>query len=164
MKTIYIIRHAKSSWSLGDVTDFERPLNERGNRDAPEMAKRMIDKNIQIDLFVSSTAKRAKQTCEHFCNVFFVNNNKIQFLDRLYHATPSTIQAVIESLDNRYNSVAIFTHNPGITDFVNDLIPDVRIDNMPTCAIFCAESDTSDWKTFSNGEKKMLFFDYPKSQ
>ncbi len=162
MKTAYIIRHAKSSWSNHDITDFERPLNERGKRDAPQMAKRILDRNLSIDLFVSSSAVRAKETCNFFSAAFGVDNKKIIYLDRLYHASPETIEKVIGSVDNSYNSVAVFTHNPGVTDYVNNLIPDLTIDNMPTCGVFCVEADVEEWEKFASAHKRFVFFDYPK--
>ena len=162
MKTIFLIRHDKSSLSFSDISDFDRPLNDRGHNDAPNMAERILKRNLNIDLFVTSTALRARQTCEHFCKALAVKLQDIILIDRLYHASPETIKNVIASLDNRYKSVAIFTHNPGITEFVNELVPDVRIDNMPTCGIFCVESDINDWKNFLSEKKKFVFFDYPK--
>jgi phosphohistidine phosphatase len=162
MKTVFVIRHAKSSWSFGDLSDFDRPLNDRGNLDAPVMAERILKKKLNIDLLVSSTAKRARQTCEHFSDTLGFNRKDIVLDDALYHASSDMIHAVIRMLDNNYQSVAIFTHNPGVTDFVNGLIDGMRIDNMPTCGIFCVESNISDWKEFEKSEKKFNFFDYPK--
>ncbi|MBU3713513.1 MAG: histidine phosphatase family protein [Ferruginibacter sp.] len=162
MKTAYIIRHAKSSWDNYDITDFERPLNERGKRDAPVMAKRILDRNCTIDLFVSSSAVRAKETCKFFSAAYGVENKKIIFLDRLYHASPETIEKVIGSVDNKHNNVAVFTHNPGVTEYVNTLIPDLTIDNMPTCGVFCIEADIEAWDKFAGANKRFVFFDYPR--
>jgi phosphohistidine phosphatase len=162
MKRVFIIRHAKSSWSFGELSDFERPLNDRGNRDAPVMAERILSKKSEIDLLVTSTAIRARQTCEHFSDTLGINRNDIVLDDALYHASSDMIHAVIRMLDNRFQSVAIFTHNPGVTDFVNGLIDGMRIDNMPTCGVFCVESDISEWNQFEKADKKFKFFDYPK--
>lgn len=162
MKTLLIIRHAKSSWSFGELSDFERPLNERGNSDAPKMAERILKKNLHIELLVTSTAKRAHQTCEHFSKILGLNNKDILKENSLYHASSEMIHDVIRQLDNKYETVAIFTHNPGVTDFVNGLIADTKIDNMPTCGIFCVESDINEWNQFEKAEKRFRFFDYPK--
>lgn len=161
MKTLYLIRHAKSSWGDPGLPDFERPLNERGRSDAPEMAKRLLAKKIKIDAFVSSPAKRAKKTCKLFCKEFKGNEDDIIFKDELYNASAETFFRVIDSLDNDHRRVAIFSHNPGITDFVNRLCKDVTIDEMPTCAVFSVEADIKNWQDFSNAEKKFLFFDHP---
>lgn len=162
MKTLYIIRHAKSSWSDASMSDFDRPLNERGKKDAPEMAEKLLVKKIKIDAFVSSPAKRAKKTCQSFCKVFKVEKEEIVLIDELYNASGETFYNVVGSLDEKIKRVAIFSHNPGITDFVNSLVKDVVIDNMPTCAVFAVEADVKDWVDFKSSTKKFLFFDYPK--
>lgn len=163
MKTLYIVRHAKSSW--GDLTlpDFDRPLNDRGKKDAPVMAQRLLKKKIQIDQFVSSPANRALKTCKLFCNEFNFPAEKIILVNELYHAPREIFYNVIERLDNRWESIALFSHNPGITDFVNSLANDVRIDNMPTCAVFAISSPIQNWADFKTAVKTVLFFDYPKS-
>lgn len=163
MKTIYIIRHAKSSWANFNQSDFERPLNDRGHKDAPAMAKRLLDKNISIDAFISSPALRARQTCEHFCKIYKTKEEEIIFVDSLYHAAASTISNVISKTDDHFKSIAVFTHNPGITEYVDSLIENVEIDNMPTCGIFAVEAHTEHWKDFPEAKKSFLFFDYPKN-
>ncbi|HTB52846.1 MAG TPA: histidine phosphatase family protein [Ferruginibacter sp.] len=161
-KTVLVIRHAKSSWELGIPSDFDRPLNERGRTDAPVMAKRLFNKKIAIDAFVSSPAKRAKQTCEFFCAQYKRNVDEIIFEQSLYHASAPTFFTVIEKLDDKLNTVAIFSHNAGLTDFVNQLVNNVRIDNVPTCGIFAVTAAIENWKDFSDAKKELLFFDYPK--
>jgi phosphohistidine phosphatase len=163
MKTVYIIRHAKSSWANFDQTDFERPLNERGHENAVEMAERMMDKKIRIDAFISSPALRARQTCEHFCKVFSKDKNEIIFIEALYHADNATIKSVMAQTDEEYNTVAVFTHNPGISEYVNTLVEDVYIDNMPTCGVFAVTAEISNWEAFDKAEKSFLFFDFPKN-
>ena len=163
MKKLYIIRHAKSSWGDFSLPDFERPLNERGKTDAPEMAKRLLSKNIIIDAFVSSPAKRAKKTCRLFCREYDVNEDNIIIIESLYNAHVETFFEVAASLDDKYDNVAIFSHNPGITDFVNSLCKDVQIDDIPTCGIFAVEIAIENWIDFKKAEKKFLFFDYPKN-
>lgn len=163
MKTVYIIRHAKSSWANFDQTDFERPLNERGHENAVEMAERMLYKKINIDAFISSPALRARQTCEHFCKVFSKDKNEIIFIESLYHAERTTIKSVIAQTDDEYNTIAVFTHNPGISEYVNTLVEDVYIDNMPTCGVFAVSAEISNWDAFDNAEKSFLFFDFPKN-
>lgn len=84
MKTLLLIRHAKSSWDDAAVADVDRPLNDRGRRDAPAMAKRLIKAGISIDRFVSSPARRARQTAELFAHEFDVKEKKIRFVPQLY--------------------------------------------------------------------------------
>jgi len=162
LKTLLIIRHAKSDQSFFG-NDFERPLNERGKKDTPEMAKRVLDRKIVIDAFVSSPAKRAKKTAELFCETYKQKIEDINFVSALYHAPAREFYEVIKSLDDNLNTVAIFAHNPGITYFVNDLVIDVRVDNMPTCAVFAIQMNIGQWKDFAKAKKEFLFFDYPKN-
>jgi phosphohistidine phosphatase len=161
LKKIYIIRHAKSDQSFFG-NDFERPLNERGKSDAQLMAKRLMAKKIKIDALVSSPAKRAKKTAELFSEVFKIPADEIIFISALYHASSEVFYDVISTFPDDVNAVAIFSHNPGITHFINSLNTAFKVDNMPTCAIFATEADITQWSGFSKVKKEFLFFDYPK--
>ena len=161
MKKLFIIRHAKSDQSFFG-NDFERPLNERGRADGPVMAKRLLDKKMKIDSLVSSPAIRARQTAELFAETLKIPQDDILFISALYHAPAEEFYEVIAGLPDSINSAAIFSHNPGITYFVNSLRTDIHVDNMPTCAIFAIESDIAEWTEFSKAGKRLLFFDYPK--
>ncbi len=163
VRTLLLIRHAKSSWEVGLQTDFERPLNDRGKRDAPAMAERLKKRGIRIDAFVASPAKRARQTAELFAGVYEFDTAEIEFLSKLYHAGTDVFFEVAAALNDDHHTVAVFSHNPGISDFVNLLTREVRLDNMPTCSIFAVELHDSSWKNFRKGNKKFLFFDYPKN-
>lgn len=160
MKTVFVIRHAKSDQSFFG-NDFERPLNERGKADAPAMAKRLLDKNIKIDALVSSPAVRAKKTAEAFATTLQIPFDEIIFVSALYHAPSEVFYDSIAALPDNLNTIALFSHNPGITYFVNSLTL-TRIDNMPTCAVFAIEADIAKWKEFDKTKKDFLFFDYPK--
>jgi phosphohistidine phosphatase len=163
MKTLYIIRHAKSSW--GDITlpDFERPLNDRGKKDAPLMAGFLKSRGGEVDVILSSPAKRALQTAQIFCQVLGYDPLKMERIDRLYHAPSTVFFDEIKKLNPQHRSAAIFSHNPGITDFVNEVGAGVRIDNMPTCAIFALEVNSESWCNFDTAKKTCLFLKYPKS-
>jgi len=128
------------------------------------MAKRLLARNITIDAFVSSPAKRAKKTCRLFCSEFGVNEERIIYVENLYLASADMFFFVIKSLDDKYDNVAIFSHNPGITEFVNRLCADVRVDDMPTCSIFAAELNITNWKDIKESVNKFLFFDFPKAE
>ncbi len=162
MKSLLIIRHAKSSWSQPWEQDFERPLNKRGHEDAPAMARRLLAKGIGIDGFVSSSANRALTTATYFADVYGVPANDILVFPELYHASPATFYAVIRRLPDSIHTAAVFSHNPGITAFVNELTQ-VRIDDMPTCAIFAIDAAIDSWEIFSAEGNQFRFFDYPKS-
>jgi phosphohistidine phosphatase len=162
MKQLLIIRHAKSSWDLATLNDFDRPLNERGLSDAPTMGKRLLDKHVQIDAFISSTAKRAFTTATLIAETFGLKQKEIIKVPELYHAAPTVFYKVITQVDDKYNSIAIFSHNPGITEFVNQLT-NTRIDDMPTCGIFAVTINADNWKDFAEADKSFWFFDYPKA-
>ena len=127
------------------------------------MAQRLLKSGVSIDLFVSSPAKRARSTAALFIQEFGRKEGDILFIPELYHAPVQTFRDVIVNLEDRYDSVAIFSHNPGITAFVNSLTS-VRVDNMPTCGIFAVRSAAAGWSEFSAAGKEFWFFDYPKNQ
>jgi len=162
MKSLLIIRHAKSSWDLKTLNDFDRSLNERGHRDAPAMAQRLLAKNIAIDLFVSSSANRALTTATYFAEAYQKTESDILKIDELYHAMPDVFYKTIATINNSIDSVAIFSHNPGITEFVNELTS-TKIDDMPTCAIFAVKVNSNSWSDFAKAKKEFWFFDYPKA-
>src|SRR5688572_28712975 len=163
MKRVIIVRHAKSSWDDPSIPDFERPLNERGRHDAPEMAKRLVDKKVAIDAFISSPAKRAKKTASLFAKEFGQSKEDLVLVDALHHAAPEQFYEAIEKAPAKAKTIAIFSHNPGITDFVNTLT-ETRVDDMPTCAVFAVKSSIGDWKDFRQSPREFWFFDYPKNQ
>ena len=164
MKTLYVVRHAKSSWLNVGTADFDRPLNDRGLRDAPEMVRRVLKRRRDIDLFVSSPAKRAAETCKIFCEAYEVDASKILYIDALYHASATTMYEVVRAFSDRYHNIAMFSHNPGITDFVDSLCENVRVDNMPTCGVFAVEADIKSWSQFKAHKNEYIFFDYPKAK
>jgi phosphohistidine phosphatase len=161
LKTVFIIRHAKSDQSFFG-NDFERPLNERGKNDAPMMAKRLKHKQPVIDAFISSPAKRAKKTAELFAKEYGKKEHEVIFISALYHAPAPVFYEVISTLSGDLNAIALFAHNPGITSFINSLIDDASIDNMPTCGVFSIKTNIKSWDEFASAKKEFVFFDYPK--
>jgi len=161
-KTLFLIRHAKSDWDDPSLSDFDRPLNSRGKRDAPVMANRLRDKKIKIDAFISSPAKRAKKTATIFAKEYKAKEKNLFFIDKLYAAETDVFYEVVKNADDAFDSIAIFGHNPGLTDFANQL-SDVRIDNIPTCAVFALKIETKHWSDFKEAKKEFWFFDQPKA-
>jgi len=162
MKIILLVRHAKSSWANFEVTDEDRPLNERGKKNAPEMAKRLLKRKISIDAFISSPARRARDTAAYFAEAYGVNKNQIVLVPELYMARHDDFVKTIRNAPQNANCIAIFSHNNGITDFAN-VISNTRIDEMPTCAVFAVKSDIDDWTQFYPENNEYYFFDYPKN-
>jgi phosphohistidine phosphatase len=162
LKSLLVVRHAKSSWEWDDLNDFERPLNERGKRDAPVMAQRLLAASAVPDLLLSSPAKRARKTALLFAKEFGMPEEGILFKSELYHAPVEVFYEVIHKMDDQVNTLAVFSHNPGITAFVNEFTP-VKVDNMPTCGIYAIRIKAERWSDFRKADKDFWFFDYPKS-
>lgn len=158
-----VIRHAKSSWDNLQLSDFDRPLNERGERDAPRMGKRLKEKRIVPDLLLSSPANRALTTCEKIADILGYPKEKIKTDRELYHAGEEEILHIIKKNNDKHDVVLIFGHNPGLTDFVNKLT-DTFIDNVPTCGIVACSLNLNSWKEIGWGKGKLDFFDFPKSK
>jgi phosphohistidine phosphatase len=164
MKTFYVIRHAKSDWGDPTLDDFDRPLNKRGEADAPRMAKRLKEKEIHPELMLSSPAARAYATCKKIAAILRYPEDSIRTDKKLYHADWETILSVIQTLPDKFDIVMIFGHNPGLTDFVNEIGKRTDIGNIPTCGVVAFQFKTDSWKTLSAGSGDILFYDYPKSK
>ncbi len=162
MKTIILVRHAKSSWDDFSLKDEERPLTDRGKKNAPEMARRLLKKKVPIDAILSSPAKRAKSTAEYFASEYEIPKKKIFLIPELYMATNEAFISTIRNAPEKANSIALFSHNNGITQFANTL-SETKIDHMPTCSVYAVKADISSWESFEPGKTEFYFFDYPKS-
>jgi len=161
MKLLYLVRHAKSSWADMSLADHDRPLNNRGKRNAPEMGKRLYSRGILPDLLISSTAKRALSTAKKIALEINYEPNKIQTSRFLFHAGEDDIVKLIRQQENHLDSLMLFGHNPGFTFCVN-LLSNAGIDNVPTCGIIAISFDTDSWRDIESGQGKLTFFDYPK--
>ncbi len=161
MKTIYFIRHAKSDWSEAGLSDFDRGLNKRGKRDLSFMASRLKKYGIKPDLILSSPAKRAKITAEEIADVIGYKKENISFEKSLYDSSYTTYRYLLDSQDNKTDSIFIVAHNPTLTS-VAEILSGAIIGNMPTCSIVCMEFDAKSFKEIKEGNGKILFFDCPK--
>lgn len=165
MKTLYIIRHAKSSWDAKTLGDIERPLNDRGKRDAPRMGKRLKEKDIHPNLIVSSPAKRAYSTAKRIAKILKYPKDAIKVVDKLYHADEDTMLQIVNKFKDKHDVVILFGHNPGLTEFVNSIMSEeLDIDNVPTCGVVAFQFQADRWEQVTWGTGKLLFFDYPKSK
>lgn len=165
MKKLLLVRHAKSSWKNTEMPDFDRPLNERGLKNAPRMGKRLKEKGVVPDLLLSSPAVRALTTCQEIAKKLGYAQEKIKTDRRIYHASEDQLLEVIKELKDHKGDdeevVMIFGHNPGLTDFTNALL-DEDIENIPTCGVIAATLDIDHWKDAHFGCGELDFFDYPK--
>jgi phosphohistidine phosphatase len=159
MKNLILLRHAKSSWKDSSLDDFDRPLNNRGKQDAPKMANRLKQRGIQIDLIISSSARRTTDTANIFAHILNYNS-EIIFDRRLYAASERHILSIINQIDNKFENVLLVCHNPGITNLVNYLSGSF-IDNIPTAGIVGLLSERI-WEEVNEKSCSCLFYDYPK--
>ncbi|RLC49114.1 MAG: histidine phosphatase family protein [Candidatus Cloacimonadota bacterium] len=160
MKTLYLVRHAKSSWKQPDLSDFVRPLNKRGENDAPFMGKLLSDKRVNPDLVISSPAKRASATAKIIASEINFPKEKIVLDDNIYEATGRGLLEIISETEENYKSVMLFGHNPGLTVLQNNL-SDHFIDNIPTCGVVALKFKTS-WNEIKLNSAGFIFFEYPK--
>lgn len=161
MKTLFLIRHAKSSWSDPSLMDFDRPLNKRGKRDAPFMGKRLSEAVGGVDLFLSSSAKRAAKTAKIIAGKIGFDKRAIDFRDEIYHADVVGLLQIIRSTDAGVNSLCLVGHNYVITDLAEFLSGETLI-NIPTCGIVAIGFRDRGWNQISGDDGELLFFDYPK--
>lgn len=162
MRTLYLIRHAKSGWDDPSLSDHDRPLNDRGRKDAPMMAERLRQGGHPIDVILTSTALRAESTAMAFARAYGIPVSELVRTRMLYHPEPDDFLRVIRGIDDRYRYAALFSHNPGITDFADGLGL-ASIDHMPTCAVFGLTTQAASWSGFREAPRDFLFFDYPRN-
>lgn len=164
MKTLYVIRHAKSSWEDPFIDDFDRPLNHRGLRDAPRMGQRLRKSRVSIDRFLSSPARRAVSTAAILAEAMGVEPSSIITERRLYHATDEVLISVVRDVEDSVRSLALFGHNPGLTDFVNRLARTGVTENIPTCGVVTLSLPVTSWRDTAWETAELLSFDYPKKK
>ena len=163
MKTLTLLRHAKSSWADRGLSDFDRPLNKRGQIAAPLMGKRLVNKSIKPDIIVSSPAKRAAQTIKIICELVNYPKPKIVWNEKIYEASTSTLISIIQEINSELDHVLLCGHNPGFTDLSNLLTDKKNIDNIPTCGVVSINFDIQNWNHVSPGIGELSLFDFPKN-
>ncbi|WP_457596929.1 SixA phosphatase family protein [Hydrogenimonas sp.] len=161
MRELILMRHAKSSWDDPTLSDFERPLNERGERDAPRMGEHLADLGIRPDLIVASPAKRAKKTAKIVAQKLGYDTRAIEWRESLYEASPQTLLYLICQLPNEAKRVMMVGHNPGFTMLAN-LLGDVAIENIPTAGVVIIAFDAKSWDEACRMKGHTILFDYPK--
>lgn len=162
MKTLYLVRHAKSSWQYEDIDDYDRPLKGRGIRDAHMISQWLDDEMERPEVLVSSPATRALHTAMIFARTLNIPFSDITVDDELYMATSDALVSILNSLPDEVNSAMMFGHNPTITNFVNRCV-DQRIDNVPTSGVVCLHFAEEHWSEVGD-RAELLYFDYPKKR
>ena len=161
LKTLYLVRHAKSSWSDTTLADRERPLNKRGRRSAPDMGRRLALENHRPDLVISSPANRAHSTARIIANELHYDESDILMDERLYFSGTGNMLGLLEEQDDRFESVMIVGHNPAMTSLLNTLC-DTPVDDMPTCAIAVVGCGMESWSELRSADRYLLAYDFPK--
>ena len=159
MKKLYLIRHAKSDWSNSKLEDYDRPLNKRGERDAPLMASILKQKNANPDLIISSPAYRTKKTAK-IIKKGIAYKGKIVYDQHLYEASLKTILELINYINDDYDKVFIIGHNPTLNLLAFYLTG--FNDNIPTCGILEIDINCDRWREVNKRSSKLICFDYPK--
>ena len=160
-KILYLVRHAKSSWKDATLSDMDRPLNKRGQRNSPDMGKRMRVQGHKPDLIISSPANRAFSTASRIARELGIDESGILTDAGLYFSGAEGMLDVLESVDDCYRKVMMTGHNPTMTYLMNHLV-NTHIDNMPTCAIAIIGFDMASWADLYSTDGVLLGYDYPK--
>ncbi|EPR68584.1 SixA phosphatase family protein [Cyclobacterium qasimii] len=161
MKKLVICRHAKSSWDDPKLKDHERPLSNRGLRDAPMMAARMNTNSIFPEKIFTSDATRAKMTAEFYLKAFEKIDVVYEVSNALYMASVTELLKEIKKTSNKIDSLFIFGHNPGLTELTNYL--GQPLENLPTAAIMGFKFDATSWENISSDNASYWMFDFPKN-
>ncbi|PKP13889.1 MAG: histidine phosphatase family protein [Bacteroidetes bacterium HGW-Bacteroidetes-3] len=160
MKTLYIVRHAKSSWEYEGIKDIDRPLKERGINDAYLISNVLQKKIATPDVFISSCANRALHTAMIFTYTFNFPLANLRISKSLFNFSDGYLIKTVKALDDGFDSAIIFSHDHGISDFVNKF-GSIHVDNVPTCGVVGIQFDTNHWKDIKSG--KTFLTEFPKN-
>ena len=160
MKTLFLIRHAKSSWDDTALPDRDRPLDDRGERDVAMMGKRLVERNVKADLIMSSPAKRALATAVVIAKMLAYKRKDIVVNHRLYAGQMDDLLDVIQELDHKLKRVMLVGHNPELTELAHYLSSEIT--HMPTCAIAEFTFYAKSWSAIGKAKPDQVTLDYPK--
>lgn len=159
MKTIYIVRHAKSSWEYQGIKDMDRPLKKRGINDAYLVSSILKKKILKPDAFITSSAIRALSTAVVFCNNFGFPLSRLKINKSLYNFSDGYLVKTIKALDDEFDSAIVFSHDHGINDFVNKFGSE-SIAHVPTCGVIGIQFENNHWKSIKKGTT--ILKEFPK--
>jgi phosphohistidine phosphatase len=163
MKHLLLLRHAKSSWAEDGLTDVERPLSARGERDAPLMGERLRQRGARPGLIIASPAVRTRRTAKLIAQALDYPREGIRYDTMLYLASPTAILDIIASQSRELDGLLVVGHNPGLTDLTKRLLPELRFDDLPTAAVVAIDIDAAEWADVDNATKRLAYYDYPKN-
>jgi len=159
VKTLLLMRHAKSNWDDASLRDFDRPLAERGRRDAPRMARALVALDSAPDFIVSSPAARARETIEAVIREGELTA-PLEFNEGIYDASPGVLMRIVQRLPDEHRRVLMVGHNPGFEDLLARLSGERG--RMPTAAIACIEFQVDRWDDIEDGQGKLVWLLTPK--
>ncbi|ALI98538.1 SixA phosphatase family protein [Rufibacter tibetensis] len=163
MKTLYLLRHAKSSWEYEELSDHDRPLTKRGRSDAPLIGQELVEREVKLDMIISSSAVRAISTATLIAKELKFDPERIGVQEELYLIATDDLKVFIQSLPDEYDRVMLVGHNPALTELANQLSTEKSIANIPTAGIVAISFDCNYWGEISPDNSKLLFFDFPKN-
>ena len=161
MKNLYLTRHAKSSWGNPGLADIDRPLNGRGKKAAPLMGKLIVDRGENPELLISSPANRAFSTAKEFAKEMGCAETNIIVNRAIYGAGAQQLLNLVQDVDDLYNSIMLFGHNPTFTSFCN-MVSGENIVNVVTCGVVRIDFEFSSWKNIDFNSGRMIYYEYPK--
>ncbi len=161
MKTLTLIRHAKSSWEHLGLPDIDRPLNPRGQRDAPRMGQRLKQAGVSFEAIIASPATRALETARMIAAQTGFPEEAIVIDRDIYAAPVGRLLTLAQRLDDALERIALVGHNPGFGQLASRLSPAFRY-HLPTCGVVRLETDADSWRQVQPGSMRLIDFDYPK--
>jgi phosphohistidine phosphatase len=161
VKTLYIVRHAKSSWDHDGISDFERPLNKRGHHDAPMMGAVLVGHGARPHLIRSSAAERAIHTARLLAGALSCSEEDIVADEGMYGAGPLELVDVIAGFPEDAREAMVVGHNPTMFMLAYRL-GGFDAENLPTCGIVCIDFEMESWKDVRNVRGRIRYFEYPK--
>ncbi len=162
MKTLFLLRHAKSSWSFDELSDSERPLNDRGRDDSPRMGQALAGRAVRLDRLVSSPAVRALSTATLVARELGFPSADIVVEPAIYQADAPTLLALVRAQPDGAAAVLLTGHNPGLTELTNALLPAPLTTEMPTAAVACLRFSTERWADVRPDNAELYFYDFPR--
>ena len=160
MKTIYLIKHAKSDWSVSGISDAERDISKKGRKDIKTIGSYLTLRGILPDIILSSYALRAAQTSDILAQTIQSEAPK-HYLNELYLTSADEIKEIIMVQDEAIESMFIVGHNPQLTELAN-MLTDEHIAKIPSLGIVAIDFDIDDWSELENKNGEIDFFIYPK--
>lgn len=161
MKTLYLVRHAKSGWDKKFLEDFERPLNRRGKNDALMMGRVLREREVRPDIIITSPAARAAATTRWIARELGYHPERILYDERLYEADEDDFRRVIADITDSYDSAMVVSHNPGIMEFAESVTGE-ELENVPTGGVVAIEYATESWREAREQKGSLRFFEFPK--